>query len=88
MNNSSVGHAVKNRNGSVIGFNGLGVIAAFDSRIYFLDLSTYHGSERCIVATTNFALFCTLAGLWRISQLELLIALDLCFLVGYFVKFD
>jgi hypothetical protein len=53
------------------------VIAALDGSIYFLDVSAHHRSKRCIVSTTYFTLSCALAGLWRISQLELLIALDL-----------
>lgn len=77
VDNASIRHSVDDWHRSIIGFDSLGVIAALDGSIYFLDVSAHHRSKRCIVSTTYFTLSCALAGLWRISQLELLIALDL-----------
>ena len=63
MNNAPICHAVNYRYRSVVGFNGLSVIAAFDGCVYLFDLSAYHGSERRIMAAANFTLSCALAGL-------------------------
>lgn len=73
VNYAFISHAIDNRHCGLVSFVGLGVIAAVDSSDDFLDAGAYHGSETGVVTTTTFALSGTLAGLWRISQVLLLL---------------
>ena len=82
MNDALVGHAIDHRDSLIEGVSGSTVVTTSDGCIDLLDVSTDHGTERCIVASSSFSLTGSFTGLWRVSQFMLLRFSDLALKYG------